>query len=472
MEGARPLDLEPKACGTNCWTSVPACERLRYWLDSTGWATDAAPTAIVVTLSCTAGSSNRDHPSMEIPLDLPPDRQNEFLDQLNAELRAVSSSYSGSAGFLPDRSFEASITADLMLDAGPVPVTWTVHKDPKGTLKTVSFLPATVDAPPPEWGPKARDVVTRALTATVAVRRRTFFRRLAFRYFGRLLDGEYWLPGFRLAPALPDDDHPGARHLERYVNIDMQLQAIDDLHATALAHERARRHAARLSLILNVGLSNEPHEWVWVRSEGQEAETLGSSRRQRGFVHPPRHRTNMPAKGEECSLGRYSGDLMRNAHAGTGPLTCPPETRRLLRGADSRDYPVGEAFDACARLYHVALVAGRHFPSVALSYVVAAAEAASSSDVSYDGFSGFMRAHAESHPDIDALLDVLYGKIRSAHFHGGSFPLGDYSPFGIANPLPDQKHVEASGIQTTGFRLVRAAIVNWCLSNVAEPDEP
>src|SRR2546427_400590 len=139
---------------------------------------------------------------MEIPLDLPPgDRQQEFIDQFNAALRRISSSGStGTAGFLGDRSFEASVTSAFRLGPGiEVPLTWTLRKTPEGRLTSIRVEGAQPD-PPQAWNREVQELVTSALAATVAGTRTRFFQRTSFAYVGQALDGEYWLPGFRLGP--------------------------------------------------------------------------------------------------------------------------------------------------------------------------------------------------------------------------------------------------------------------------------
>ena len=84
-------------------------------------------------------------------------------------------------------------------------------------------------------------------------------------YFGTELDGEYWLPGYRVGPLPGGEEHPATIDTERAIAIaiDLNIDAVDDAHASTLAHERARREASRLGLFLNVGFSEPDHVVRW-----------------------------------------------------------------------------------------------------------------------------------------------------------------------------------------------------------------
>jgi len=408
---------------------------------------------------------------MEIPLNLPSgDRQQEFIDQVNAALRRISSGSSGSGGFGADGSFEASATGVYRFESGMEPqLTWTLRKAPEGTLSTVGVV-AVQPNPPTGWDQAAQRLVTAALAATVAGTRKRFFQRISFAYVGPALDGEYWLPGFRLAPAIPDDAEPASPLVERWVDVDMNVDAIDAQHASAIAGERGRRIAARLSLLLDLGFERPPLEFRWVMVR-QDDDRFESIRCQIMFRRADQQPSAMPDKGALGPLGRFRGDFPRYMTVGNR-VQLPQDVRRVLRGADTKPHPIGDAFDSCARLYQVARVGGRQFPSVLLAYTIAAAEAITNADRSYGGFADFMRQHSgagDAKPD--PFLEYLYREVRSAHFHAGKFPLGEFAPF-RTDPLMDSNWVETSQLRLAGVMTVRAAILDWCLKKVAADPEP
>ncbi len=399
---------------------------------------------------------------MEIPLNLLPDEsQQEFIDQFNAALRRISNGGEGSGGFNLDGSFEASVMSVYRLGPGIEPrLTWTMRKAPDGTLSTIA-VEIEPRNPAQGWEQLARELVASALSATRAVSRRTFFKRASYSYIGPALDGEYWLPGFRLGPAIPNDTEPSSQVSERWVDIDMNVDAIDGTHAEALAGERARRIAARLSLLLDLGFERPPFEFKWVIVRGKD-DTYENRRCQVMFNHPDQQPSAMPKQGALCTLGTFSDDFPMYLRAGLVRL--PKDLGRVLRGADTRPHPIGHAFDGCAGLYQVGRVAGRQFPSVHLAYAIAAVDAITQADRSYDGFKGFMKTHCD--PGHDELINYLWGKVRSAHFHAGRFPLGEFGP-AHSNLLMDPEWVRANRVRWDGVMGVRGAIIDWCLKKVA-----
>jgi hypothetical protein len=184
-------------------------------------------------------------------------------------------------------------------------------------------------------------------------------------------------------------------------------------------------------------------------------------RAQLGFFKPQPELTSMPPKGALCRLGQ-PGERLGEYHSMAGkPVRPPLETRRVLRGVDTASPGVRDAFDRCARLYQVSLVCGRIYPSVGFAYRVAAAEAIVSATPDYKGFSDFVRAHVIPRDDLDPLLDYLYGRVRSAHFHAGEFPSGEFARQAFFDPLSDATDLIRFGLEWRGSELLREAIVSW-----------
>jgi hypothetical protein len=148
----------------------------------------------------------------------------------------------------------------------------------------------------------------------------------------------------------------------------------------------------------------------------------------------------------------------------------PREARKILRGIDRANPMIADAFDRCARLYQVASVCGRTFPSVGLAYRVAAVEAISAADNTVKGFSEFMRKYVKSSGDIESLLQYLYGSARSGHFHAGAFPMGEFSRQNYFDPLIDIDTAHHDSIHRSCDDLIREAVVNWMLMMVPEPE--
>ncbi len=401
---------------------------------------------------------------MRIELGLAPGpKARSFADYLNAGLRAELSGYSASASFAQDGSFVSAVTGAISVHGQQQVLSWSLSKGPDGTLAGIEVQASDGQTEGP-WIVAAHRIVTSALAAALSERVQRFFRRRFLFYIGPQLDGEYWLPGLRLAPAWPDDPQPHLINAERVLAVDTDFDAIDDMHAHAVSQEMTRRTAARLSLLLDVGLYEPPLNQIWVFEDDPQTGQMTSSRRQPGFTRPDIIVTKMPEKGETCPPGRYSGSLKATFRVAGEALSLPPEARRILRGVDSQGPSVSDAFDRCARLYHVALVVGAQFPSVALAYRVAAIDAVVQGNPQFAGFSDFVRKNVQPRDGLEAALDFLYASCRSAHFHGGHFPMGEYARPHWFDPMMDPSDVGTWEISRTAHQLVREAIVAWLYS--------
>jgi hypothetical protein len=126
---------------------------------------------------------------------------------------------------------------------------------------------------------------------------------------GPALSGEFWLPGFRFAPAVPDDVGPHRIDFERIVVLDFTVMAIDQNQSAVLASKIVAAHLHRLALILQLNLSIAPLEWVWVLPDAEGDPRQNSERRVRRFVHPLARISSMPEKGEACHPGVFKGSI-------------------------------------------------------------------------------------------------------------------------------------------------------------------
>jgi hypothetical protein len=349
------------------------------------------------------------------------------------------------------------------LPVGEIPTTtvWRLIKEANGSLEKIVVEHVDLAVPEVEWERAVQSLINNAFSAALAEKKQRFFKRGEFFYIGQRLDGEYWLPGFRLAPGDPDGSDRSHIFDERVVHIDINVEAIDAHYAGIMAEEIIRRHVARLSLLLNIGFYRPQMGRVWVLPEFQAAssEPEVSERRWLGY-YDTEAVDRMPTKGESCKLGEYSGSFFARYTTGA-TITIPRETRAILRGIAQTDSQVREAFDRGARLYQVSLVIGRQFPSVGLAYRVAAVEAIAKSLPKALDFSEFIRAYVQSDQQVEALIKTLYGSIRSAHFHGGQFPLGEFAATRWFDPLMDEAVFRQQELGMEGARLLRVAILRW-----------
>jgi hypothetical protein len=344
---------------------------------------------------------------------------------------------------------------------------WRITKAPDGTLTKLTVDPGD-GQPAGAWEREASIFIASVTAAALSERRQRFFFRTLFFYIGPQLDGEYWLPGYRFAPAYPDDPSPHLINAERIVSIDQDVNAIDGHHASLLADEAARRTAARLSLLMDIGLYclDGTERWVWpMASHILPTEPLPtqSVRYPLGFKHSCLSLPVSPgAKGKSCPLGKYQGRLLEGRPFAGELLSLPKGTRKILRSMDQGPVAVADAFDCGARLWQVATVCGRQFPSVGLAYRVAAVEAISEADPKNKGFSRFMRRYLRTEADAGDFLSYLHGVIRSSHFHAGAFPAGEYDRGrGSFSPFMDVRGLQLESVNRDCRDLTREAIVNW-----------
>lgn len=391
-----------------------------------------------------------------------------YLDHFNAALRSKMKAYRGSAGYLDDGSFKSSVTGEFPVGDENIVLTWTISKTKEGALEKIDVNSVDQNIDEDNWCNTVNEFITSIWSTAFSEKCQTFFRRHFFHYIGQQLDGEYWLPGFRFAPAYPEDSEPMLINAERVVSIDMNVSAIDEKHAISLASERAERHAARLSLLLNVGLYKPESVLCWVLQKSKQDSSLRSERYQLGFSRVGKIKC-MPKKEELCGLGRYEGSLEARYIVAGSLLSLPHKTRKILRGIDQIHPAMTEAIDRCAQLYRVALV--DRFPSVCLAYRIAAVEALAKCSSEFKGFSDFVRKNVKSRSNLDNLLDVLYGSVRSAHFHGGEFPMGEYSIQRFFDPIMDSSLIDQSNLARLNNELTREAIITWLYKTIPEIEE-
>lgn len=377
--------------------------------------------------------------------------------------------YSGESGFLEDGTYRSEVSGSFSYGDNEAPLSFALLKSEAGVITSINVVPVESDSSSPQSEEAARDFVLEVMAAALADSKEEFFSESLFLYMGPHLDGEYWLPGFRLAPAIPDDGANTLINAERIASISFKTLAIDSSTANSIGAERSKRYAARLSLLLNIGFYQPlpEHRWVIFREDGEKARR--GRRYQLGIAQPGIRLSSMPAKGDLCPLGKFDGSL-DDRYMSFEPIQLPPESRRILRGFDALGPNLSQAVDRAARLYQVGLVVGRRYPSVALAYRVAAIDAIVQASPQHSNFRDFMRSEVPGEPDLDEALDYLYGKARSAHFHSGEFPGGEFDLWRAFDPFMDDQWILRTQYQRLGYELTRVAIVNWMRSVMTESD--
>lgn len=429
------------------------------------WARRAAEPGIFVSLQPVEHILNF---TLNIPRG---DGQQAFMAYLNSALRRSPGPHSSEGVLDDDGSFKVELTGAMLIGELTLQLRWRLKNAPDGTLLGLEAECIQEDADSLNWQGALSEFVVSVMANALSARKSQYFRRSTFFYVGEHLDGEYWIRNVRFAPGFPDDPYPFLGNAERVVVLDQTVLAIDEMHASLLADERARTLAARLSFLLNTGLYPVEHtqRWVWPVVDGIPAPE--SIRMQLGFAHPSMQATAMPAKGETCRPGQYSGSLMARYRLSGQLLSLPAEARKILRMVDAAAPIVSEAFDSAARLHHVGAVCGRLFRSVELAYRVAAVEAASRASPNANSFGAFMRQYVKSPCNLDAVIKYAYGPVRSGHFHAGEFPMGEYRQHRMFDLFMDADDVQQDGLHRTCYEVTREAIVNWLTELLPEPTD-
>jgi hypothetical protein len=410
---------------------------------------------------------------MEIALGLPKEKCDVFQEYLHAAIRKLTGSPfgpTGSAGYRSDGRYVITMSIFLPTESGAIAVQLVMPIEPDGSLKKVEFHPIADGIEDSKWNVHASNFITGVVTSAFSKQLNRYFIRSTFCKIGSDLDGEYWLPGFRFAPAMPENEQSYLIDAERYLYIDQEVEAIDQMHAGDIASERALHYSARLSLILDTGLYQPPHGMKWF-IENTENEGLVSKLGHLGFKHPS-FPDKMPEKGRERRLGKFNTSIFDDHQNSHGLLMCPKETRKILRGLENCKPDIREAFDSCARLYQISLTAGRGFPTIRLAYQVGSVESITQNVSGYKGFSDFIKKEFPIHDDShDSFLERLYRAIRSAHFHGGSFPLGEFESKKISWGVGNKSDHDNFNTDRYASKLIRQSIIHWIAKEIIPKGE-
>jgi len=397
---------------------------------------------------------------LRISLNLPPgDNQVAFATNLNAALKEALTAFQSSAAFQADGTFSTWVSGPATIGGAEYPLTFALRYGANGVLEHVDV--EALEAETVDWRAMASALVTGSLANTLSERRIKYFNRHQLSYVGGAIDGEYWVSGFRLGPALPDDPDAFLMNAERVPFLDFQVEAVDMHHAQSISKEFAQRQSARLSLLLGFPLVTPDRTMRWVRPPATPEDPVPDSiRLETVFGRKDFPPLRMPEKGTLCRAGKFEGALSDRFRNTAGHLlTMPRETRRVFRALNLSP-SFREALDAYARLYHLGLLVSRSSRTAGLAYRVAGIDAICQVYKAWKGPSAFMRNFAPSFPNIDALVDFLYSDVRSAHFHAGQATLDQdhMIPF---HPLMTAEYVKQMELLDQGYWLTRLSFANW-----------
>lgn len=387
-------------------------------------------------------------------------KQRLFLEYLDAALRQHSDSSGGSNYYDEDGNYIDESAFNVNLEEGSGTLYIRITASDEDNLISIEF-----ESPDSEMVEKLTNtLIIESLGNALGAKKKAFFRRVWFCYIGEQLDGEYWLgSNIRVAPVDPEDPNPQFANAERYISIDMNVEAMDVYGAIVNANNRANVLAARLSLILNIGIYSPSSEHRWIVPENLKSPC---ELRQLGYFNRGPELKDMPRKGKTCKSGRFEHTMHYRVRYSGESFKFPEETRKLISAIDKSDSRTVTAFDNCAFLYQLALNAGRYMPTVKISYLVAAIDALCKAETKFRDPSSFIRHYALPIHDIEHLLDFMHGSVRSAHFHAGEFPFGEFEQTrhltiysGSSKRMSEHRFREC-------IKLIRAALANWAVIKI------
>ncbi len=382
------------------------------------------------------------------------DQSKLFIKYFNAAMRdpELGLMRSNGSGRFENGKYINEIAVDFHYNDKKIFVVWKIIFNSDGSLISIENLNA--DDSSQEYELLLSQFINDILQNVLNKNKKTFFKRTHYSIIsGSNLIGEFWLPGFRFAPLFPEDDSK-IIYAERFVVIDQNIEAIDNEHANEVASGSASIYSAILSFILDIGIELPTHQELYFLNKDNGNYFMERKSTQ---LIDPNNIDRLPSKGEICPLGSYDGSVFDKYRPVGSILVCPKETRKIIRGMTSATEFKKEAFFRSCLLYQLAVNIGRKYPTVKLSYETAAVETIVKSNLSeYKSFTDFMTKYAGENR---SLYDLIYSKIRSAHWHSGIFTLGEYdfnrdfignSDGLIKFNIIDQSH-----------QLLRKAILNW-----------
>lgn len=330
-------------------------------------------------------------------------------------------------------------------------VNWLLKFNSNGTLNSISNINNVGNA---EFELKILKFLHGVLKNVLNLKRESFFKRIVYRTIsGCNFMGEYWLQGIRFAQLFPEDDKCHLLNAERLLVFEQNVEAIDDRNASEVASSNAAELSAYLSLILNVGLELPNREEMFFQFRENDEFLM---QRKSTEIFLPHISNRLPSKGQLSALGIFEHSLFDRTPPSHGNLVCPVETRKILAGVKQSSEEYKDAFRRCSKLYQLALNVGRHYPTVRISYICAAVEAiVKTNTLEHKSFSDFMTKYSGENKKIHKFI---YSSVRSAHWHSGSFALGEFNfDSSLMNPVNSEIRMNTLNAEYK----MRFVIFNW-----------
>lgn len=176
------------------------------------------------------------------------------------------------------------------------------------------------------------------------------------------------------------------------------------------------------------------------------------------------YKTNLNNK----EKNQYIVNINENIHYMNEPILIPQKIRKFFKAIDlleENDYKKYTFFRNSCRLYNLSHTLGHVSSTSQLSYLVSAIEVLSKTESS--SYTPFIKKYNKE-ADIK-LLDYMYGKVRSGHFHSGEFLFHEFDV--ELNSSANPKFFIARNDLIEARSQLRKAFVQWINSELLKSDE-
>lgn len=305
--------------------------------------------------------------------------------------------------------------------------------------------------------------VTQALSFAFGQKVESFFFRTKYYYMGNKLGGDYYIQNWRIAPATPENQFFFMS--ESAIYFDMKVEGINERHAYSYFQRTGREVTALLSVILNLGIYENRHDFKWVQINETESKSL-----RMGYIDDTIYPECMPPKIKE-KLGPFVEPKEVTVIKDLDKNVCPPNNiRKLFRAYENLKYVEQEAFISAARMFQLALSLGSHNKTVNISYQIAALDSLSKTIRENNKNRNAILSLVQKYsPGDEIIVGKMYDSIRSAHFHQGYFTESDINGL-IIKPFMGPKSIHGEEDTFLSSKVVRKVLISWLSQRISESE--
>lgn len=408
------------------------------------------------------------------PIDLQKDKHEIFYIHFNTFFER--DEFRSYRNVSPEGNYVQNVICEMEAkDNRRVEVLWSIEKNAEGALQPIKFSTKTKNDLL-LLKEKAIEEITEVLVSVINAKEETQFFREKYHYLGKPLHGEYYLPGFRIAPAYPMEEEyieiygqklMNSTRREHVLYIDHEVSGFNTIHLNDKRTYNANLYSALMSLFLDVNLfvPTTQERWVMTYDTGKTT----SHRLNLGYVDEKPIPNKMPEKGTESRAGETRPVDRTNVESDdpdcTYHLKCPRDIRKLIRSYN-RDLSDGEKlkFFSAAKFYQMSLDIGERYNTAGMAYQISAIDILNSKHSAQE-YKKLVHEYFPAKID-DEYVTYLYQNVRSAHFHEGKFPGGENEEFGEFSALIEPNDYPDL-IRDTKI-VCRNVLIQWLLTKSKE----